>query len=37
MRRTILVPILALVLLLAVLATPGAAITGGQPDGNGHP
>jgi hypothetical protein len=37
MRRRILGPVLALVLLLGVLVTPGAAITGGQPDGNGHP
>jgi hypothetical protein len=37
MRRKILVPMLALMLSLGVLVTPGAAITGGQPDGNGHP
>ena len=37
MRRRILVPILGLMLLLGVLVTPGAAVTGGQPDGNGHP
>jgi len=37
MRRAIVVPILAVVLLLGLLVTPGGAITGGQPDGNGHP
>jgi hypothetical protein len=37
MRRRILVPILAVTLLFGVLVTPGAAVTGGQPDGNGHP
>ena len=37
MRRTILIPVLAVTLLFGVLVTPGAAVTGGQPDGNGHP
>jgi hypothetical protein len=37
MRRTLLVPVFALLLLLGVLVTPGAAITGGQPDRNRHP
>jgi hypothetical protein len=37
MRRKLLVPVFALLLLLGVLVTPGAAITGGQPDGNRHP
>ena len=37
MRRAIVVPILAVVLLLGLLVAPGGAITGGQPDGNGHP
>lgn len=37
MRRKILAPLFALVVLIGVLAAPGAAITGGQPDGNGHP
>ena len=36
MRRTLLTPLLALGLLLAAVA-PAAAITGGQPDGEGHP
>jgi hypothetical protein len=37
MRRKILVLVASLTLLVGVLATPGGAITGGQPDGNGHP
>ena len=37
MRGKLLVPVFALLLLLGVLVTPGAAITGGQPDGNRHP
>jgi hypothetical protein len=37
MRRNILVLILSLLVVLGAMATPGAAITGGQPDGNGHP
>lgn len=36
MRRTLVASILALLLLLAAIA-PAAAITGGQPDGDGHP
>jgi hypothetical protein len=32
-----LVSMLALILLFGVFATPSAAITGGQPDGEGHP
>jgi hypothetical protein len=36
MRRTFLVTVFA-VILLGVFVTPGAAITGGQPDGNRHP
>ncbi|MGH3079283.1 MAG: trypsin-like serine protease [Gaiellaceae bacterium] len=35
--RRLLAPVLAAVVLFGVFATPGAAITGGQPDGNGHP
>jgi Trypsin len=37
MRRLLITPILAAMLLLGVLVTPSAAVTGGQPDGNGHP
>jgi hypothetical protein len=37
MRRRILLPVLLLALALCVFVTPGAAITGGQPDGTGHP
>jgi hypothetical protein len=37
MRRSLLASLFAAALLLAVLVTPGAAITGGKPDGNGHP
>ncbi len=37
MRRKILVLIASVTLLFGVLVTPGGAITGGQPDGNGHP
>ncbi len=37
MHRKILVLVAALTLLVGLLATPGGAITGGQPDGNGHP
>ena len=37
MRRRILVPIFAVMLLFGVLVSPGAAVTGGQPDGEGHP
>lgn len=36
MRRTLFAPLLALGLLAAAIA-PAAAITGGQPDGDGHP
>ena len=36
MRRTLFAPLLALGLLVAAIA-PAAAITGGQPDGDGHP
>jgi hypothetical protein len=37
MRRKLLIPVFTMLLLLGVLVTPGAAITGGQPDGNRHP
>ena len=37
MHRRMLVPLLALILLFGVFVTPSAAITGGQPDGEGHP
>jgi hypothetical protein len=37
MRRKLVVPVCALMLMLGVLVTPGAAITGGQADGNRHP
>ena len=32
MRRKLLVTVVAVMLLLGVLVTPGAAITGGQPE-----
>jgi hypothetical protein len=37
MRKRLLAPVLALVLLLGVAVAPAHAITGGQPDGQGHP
>jgi hypothetical protein len=36
-RRYLLAPLLALVLVVSGTATPASAITGGQPDGEGHP
>jgi hypothetical protein len=36
MRKRILIPVLALALAFAIFATPGAAITGGQPDTTHH-
>jgi hypothetical protein len=37
MRRYLMAPALALVLALGTSTSPAAAITGGQPDGEGHP
>lgn len=37
MRRYLFAPVLALALALGIATTPAVAITGGQPDGNGHP
>jgi len=37
LRRFLLAPVLAAIILFGVLAAPGAAVTGGQPDGTGHP
>ena len=37
MRRTLIAPFLAAAIALTVMVAPVAAITGGQPDGDGHP
>lgn len=37
MRRLLLVPLLSLALVLGAAVQPASAITGGQPDGEGHP